>query len=262
MSEDFFLPQMSTETPIETSPEKPDTKEKILLLMENNDPELELRDNLSTRTDVWKFFQLIYYKNQLLDFVYCKTCKNLLSHKGRFSGTSHFRSHPCTSGKLKGDNCENGDEASHESPKRKQPKRKISPKSFKNEDLEDDSARKFAITDYLFDFVTSTNHGKCKSCEKLVRWNRLKVAQHKRSTCPSSTTEEKEFFSTGAGSVIKSRRKDVKCISETFRKRNDDSNCYICNDPLVGASSSKLTNPLGFTETPLFVTLGEFARHP
>lgn len=52
----------------------------------------------------------------------------------------------------------------------------------------------FAIADYLGEFNSITRRGKCKSCSKLVTWNRDRVASHKRTNCPSASAEDRKFF--------------------------------------------------------------------
>ena len=67
------------------------------------------------------------------------------------------------------------------------------------------------ISKYLCDFNTQSKRGKCKACGKLIMWSRIKLSQHKRSSCPNATVEDKCFFS-------KRPTKKVQDESETSNK--------------------------------------------
>ena len=51
------------------------------------------------------------------------------------------------------------------------------------------------IGDYLENYNRQSKRGKCKACGKLVSWGRMKLSQHKRSSCPNATPEEELLFS-------------------------------------------------------------------
>lgn len=53
------------------------------------------------------------------------------------------------------------------------------------------------ISDYLRDFVKGqggSGRGTCKTCGKLIQWNRRNLACHKRATCSGALMEEKQLF--------------------------------------------------------------------
>ena len=49
----------------------------------------------------------------------------------------------------------------------------------------------FKISDYLQNYNKQCKKSDCKACGKLVFWASLKVMQHKRTSCPNATAEEK-----------------------------------------------------------------------
>lgn len=60
----------------------------------------------------------------------------------------------------------------------------------------------FQISDYLSNFDKRTGKGNCRSCSLDVSWNRANLSSHKRATCASATSEEKEFFTTRQRSFV------------------------------------------------------------
>lgn len=50
------------------------------------------------------------------------------------------------------------------------------------------------IDDYLQKYDKKKAVGECKLCQKLVGWSKLKLASHKRASCPSASAEEKRKF--------------------------------------------------------------------
>lgn len=132
-----------------------------------------------------------------------------------------------------------------------------------NEEPIEDEIKTFAITQYLNDYVTKTGAGDCKGCGKAVQWKRAKVAAHKRSTCPNSTVEEKEFFAKRPNKGTSSKKKEIQRPLLVIKPKTETkkcSSCFICKD-IIGIGHNRLTNNLDYTRTPLFVILGKIRRN-
>lgn len=90
---------------------------------------------------------------------------------------------------------------------------------------------KLKISDYLQKYYKRCKKGDCKACGKLFLWANLKVMQHKRSTFPNATAEEKSFFAKRPASEMASK----------LQTRHE-------NSMDVASGSGTLTSSLAFTD--------------
>ena len=51
------------------------------------------------------------------------------------------------------------------------------------------------ISNYLTNLDREKRSGTCLACNKTVQWSKERLAEHKRSTCPNASVEEKRLFS-------------------------------------------------------------------
>lgn len=72
----------------------------------------------------------------------------------------------------------------------------------------------YKISDFLEDYVKETNRGKCKACQRLIKWSKGDLASHKRASCEAASDEEKTRFAK----KVSTENLKVSC-SEPLKKR-------------------------------------------